>query len=211
MGHPKKRPRAGVTYSTTKMDFARLSTGQWTICSDDWHMEAPSAPQVHTRRARDLLVLLLYELTMSESAAKNIRQNRFAAGRLEKGTLTLPVVVARPRDTTRQTHDRSSMHINLSAFCMPFWCCPLYFIFFSSSSSLPLAVGLATPSHTKWCCRSHFFRSPWHNATYLCPGSGIEDHVGLGCEFSKPVSSRLLDFDADLRVWQLITQLADAL
>lgn len=149
MGHPKKRPRAGVTYSTTEMDFARLSTGQWTICSDDWHMEAPSAPQVHTSRARDLLVLLLCELTMSESAAKNIRQNRFAAGRLEKGTLTLPVVVARPRDTTRQTHDRSSMHINLSAFCMPFWCCPLYFIFFSSSS-LPLAVGLATPSHTKW-------------------------------------------------------------
>lgn len=56
-----------------------------------------------------------------------------------------------------------------------------------------------------------FFRAPWRNATYLCPGSGIEDHVGLGCEFSKPVSSRLLDFDADLRVWQLITQLADAL
>lgn len=53
--------------------------------------------------------------------------------------------------------------------------------------------------------------SPWRNVTYLCPGFGIEDHVGLCCEFTKPVSARFLDFDADLRVWQLITQPADAL
>lgn len=73
-------------------------------------------------------------------------------------------------------------------------------------------LGLRPPAYEMvGAAEATFFRAPWRNATYLCPGSGIEDHVGLGCEFSKPVSSRLLDFDADLRVWQLITQLADAL
>jgi hypothetical protein len=106
------------------------------------------------------------------------------------------------------------MQINLSAF----------FIFLSdallSQSRISLLLNFRpgapltgkSRGERKETTKKNFAWLPlWRSVTYLCPGLGIEDDIGLSCELAKAVPPWLLDFDTDLRVWELVTQRADAL